>query len=171
MRNGARRSILIASILMVMVTLPGSVAAKGPEPVPNGQTVGLEIVYLPPGVKVREPKPGDITINNTVSGNCGWASMWVYDVGVETARFDADAGSSQGPIVRADWYIDWSNNDTGLNGAFWGTTTQFSPTWGVKRQGWVDSGLVFGKLTTLVVTLYNGTVCQGLAPWDWEQVN
>lgn len=39
------------------------------------------------------------------------------------------------------------------------------------RSGWVDSGLVDGKLAQLTVYHLNGAVCKGLAPWNWEQVN
>lgn len=110
--------------------------------------------------------------DNVVYGSCGWASMWVYDVGNATARFDADAGSTQGPIVRADWTIKWYNSNVSwLYGSWSGSTPQFSTTWGVKRTSFTGVGTIYGVLDRLLVTLWDGRQCVGLRPWDWESVN
>ncbi len=165
-----RRMVGLVAVLIVAGWLvPGTARAAGPV-APATQTVGLEITYIPPGVEIDGFTGGGVGTDNVVVGSCGWASMWVTDVGVATAKFDADAGSSIGIIVRADWLIDWVNVNNGAGGSWSGTTWQFSPTWGVDRTGWTGGGLVYGTLRQLVVTHANGVVCTGLVPWDWEQV-
>ena len=114
----SRRLVFVALVAIVLAGLPGGVAAGKPDRNATYQEVALEITYVPPGVKVKDVEPGDISIPNTVFGSYGWASMWVTDVGVETAKFDADAGTNQGIIVRADWW----NSTSGVDGAWWGTT-------------------------------------------------
>ena len=170
MRTSLRLAV-IAGLMIALVGFPGAASAARPAPVTTSQTVALQVIYLPADVKFKSQPSHGISPANTVFGSCGSATLWVTDDGVETARFDASAASSLGIIVRADWYIDWWNSTSGVDGAFWGSTIQFSPTWGISRHGWVDSGLVYGKLTSLTVTLWNGTICRGLVPWDWEQVS
>lgn len=160
---------LVAALTLATGLVPGPAVAGEPS-APAMQLVGLEITYVPPDVDIDRSSGGAVGIENVVVGNCGWASMWVTDVGVATAKFEADAGSSIGIIVRADWIIDWVNVNNGAGGAWSGTTWQFSPTWGVDRTAWTGAGLVYGTLRKLVVTHWNGVVCSGLVPWDWEQV-
>jgi hypothetical protein len=126
---------------------------------------------VPPGVNLKASQSsGVVQPDNVLVGTCGYASMYVHNLGGENARFDADAASYLGVIVSAAWEIDWLNASSGVDGAFWGTTVQFSPTWGVKRSGWTGAGTVYGTLVYLRVTLVNGIVCQGLRPWDWINV-
>lgn len=165
-----RRIVALMAVLMMAVSLvPGTVLAARPA-APAAQVLGLEITYVPPGVEIGGSVEGGVGTQNVVIGTCGWASMWVTDVGVATAKFEAAAGSSIGIIVRADWLIDWVNVNNGAGGAWSGTTWQLSPTWGVNRTGWTGAGLVYGTLRRLVVTHANGVICTGLVPWDWEQV-
>jgi hypothetical protein len=161
-----RASALVASLVLFTWLIPAPVAAA--ETIPDGaQIVGLEVVYVPPGVKMPEAPVGP---DNVVYGNCGWASMWVNTSGTHRARFEADAGSSHGIMVRVDWTISWSNLDTGAGGGWSDTTWQFSPTWGVDRETLTGPGLVYGTLTRLIAYHWDGVICQGLRPWDWEQV-
>lgn len=162
-----RTGVIVVATLVLATLAPAPASASEPPAV--GQTVGLDIVYVPPGVELEDPE-GGMGTNGTVWGTCGWASMWVFDAGVATARFEADAGTTEGIIVQANWIIDWVNVDNGAGGAWSGTTHQFSPTWGVDRTGWTGTGLVWGTLRSLVVTHLNGVVCAGLVPSDWEQV-
>jgi hypothetical protein len=161
-----RATVLVATLMISAWIVPTSATAT--EDVDGRvQIVGLEIVYVPPAVEVPEPPVGP---NNIVYGNCGWASMWVNTSGTHRARFEADAGSSIGVMVRVDWTISWTNADTGASGGWSETTWQFSPTWGVKRETLTGPGTVYGTLTRLFATHWNGIVCQGLVPWDWEEV-
>ena len=161
-----RASALVAAFVLFAWLVPGPVAAV--DRVPEGaQMVGLEVVYVPPGVEMPEAPVGP---DNVVYGNCGWASMWVNTSGTHRARFEADAGSSHGFMVRVDWTISWLNLDTGAGGGWSATTTQFSPTWGVDRDTLTGPGLVDGTLTRLVAYHWDGVICQGLRPCDWEQV-
>ncbi len=157
---------LVAAFVLSAWLFPAS--AMGAEPVTGGtQIVGLEIVYVPPGVEVPEAPVGP---DNVVYGDCGWASMWVNTSGTHRARFEADTGSSVGIMVQVDWTISWTNADTGAAGGWSETTWQFSPTWGVDRETLTGPGTVYGTLTRLIATHLNGIVCQGLVPWDWEEV-
>jgi hypothetical protein len=171
---------------LCMVTLAAVATAVFAGPLPVGAATSLtpatltaatrhsaplQVVYVPPGVNVTaSSSSGAIQPNNTVIGTCGWSSMYLHNLGGHNVRFDADAGSYLGVIVRADWEIDWLNNTSGVDGAFWGTSIQFSPTWGVKRSGWTGAGTVYGTLVYLRVVLWNGVICQGLGPWDWVNV-
>jgi hypothetical protein len=113
-----------AILLLATATLPTSPALAADTLEPHEQIVGLQIVYVPPGVDLPDrPRP-----NGTVYGDCGWASMWVNTSGTHRARFEADSGSYIGFMTRVDWTISWSNADTGA------------------------------------------VICQGLRPWDWEEV-
>jgi hypothetical protein len=163
-----RQLALVVLMTSALIGIPATSVSAGSHKIVGTpkQTVELRLIKAPTKVK-----GGGIQPYNVVSGTCGSASMWVTDNGVETARFNADASSNQGIITKVDWTIDWWNATTGPSGTWFGTTSQFSPTWGVVRSGWVDSGLVYGKLTRLTAFHLNGAVCQGLVPWDWEQVN
>lgn len=161
-----RAAAFLAALVLYAWLVPGPASAVDRAPA-GAQTVGLEVVYVPPGVKMPEAPVGP---DNVVYGDCGWASMWVNTSATHRARFEADAGSSHGFMVRVDWTISWSNLDTGAGGGWSATTTQFSPTWGVDRETLTGPGLVYGTLTRLIVTHWDGVICQGLRPWDWEQV-
>lgn len=170
-----RRSLALSMAFVVAASLVPYVPTTAHEPLAHGsvQVVGMAIVRVPPGVELPELDLVDsdhVGTEGLVTGNCGWASMWVHTAGPRRARFEADAGSLLGIMVRVDWTISWTNLDTGAGGGWSETTWQISPTWGVDRETMTGPGLVYGTLVRLIATHWNGVVCQGLVPWDWEQV-
>lgn len=178
MGNGRRRVVIEAAAFLIMVTIvaatnPVTAAAAGPHPDhSDGQVVGL---YFDDAVDGSRPGPGSpagsVSSKNTVWGTCGWASMDVVNRGAGIAEFRADAGLSiPDIIVRADWTIGWQNFNSGGSGSFGSSTTQFSPTSGVRPQWITGAGWVQGTLTYLKVTLLSGRTCTGLQPWDTEVI-
>jgi hypothetical protein len=162
-----RKLFATAVAAAIVLALPG--AALGSEPT-KGSTpaqVGMEYAYIPPGVTVDGVSAsGEISPDFRVEGNCGWADLDITDVGVQIAKFHATAGSYHGIMVKVEWIIDWINLDQPPTGSVWGTTTQFSPTWGVEPTSWVGTGDISGRVSTLIATHWDGVVCVGLIPWD-----
>jgi hypothetical protein len=130
------------------------------------QTVGLRHVNDGLG-----PSPGEVSTQNTVYGNCGWASFFVYPRGSGRALFSGDAGTSHwAPIVFADWRIDWRNNLAGTSGWIAGQTIQWSWTWSTDHERYTSTGWVFGQLSRLFVRHQDGHACVGFVPSDWTWI-
>jgi len=158
-------SLAVAVFVLSSLAPPSASAARPVAEKVTVQRVALQHVNDGLGPKVM---PGDVGINNYVTGNCGWASFYVTsNGGGGHARLEAAAGTSHVfPIVFADYRIDWRNNIAGTSGSITGQTFQYSWTWASDHPRYTSTGWVYGKLAKLFVRHQDGHACVGLTPSD-----
>lgn len=108
---------------------------------------------------------GTITPTGIAYGSCGWAAMFVANVGGGgRAAFTYGFGSSLGTVVYRSLVVTWVNS-SGPSGAFPDSSAQFSSTYSTTRTVTTGSGSVLAQLTGYVVLIWGG-VCTVLSPTD-----
>lgn len=111
-----------------------------------------------------------ITPDDIRWGNCGWSSLFIEDLGIGAAAFHMGAGSSLGPIVRANYNVSWVNWTTGGSGNVSGSDWWFSTTWYQTRVDNTGSGFVTATMSGNVVLAWGG-VCVFLNPSDSKTIH
>lgn len=164
---------LATSLAVALLVLGSLLPAQTYAAEPPGQRVAVQTVGLQHVNDGLGPAPGtgEVSTQNTVYGNCGWASFYVYPRGSGRALFSGDAGTSYwAPIVFADWRIDWWNNMAGTTGWIAGQTYQWSWTWSTDHERYTSTGWVYGQLSRLFIRHQDGHACVGLVPSDWTWI-
>lgn len=108
---------------------------------------------------------GGVSPQNTVVGDCGTSTLWVFNEGSGHAGIYASANSTRGWIVQISWSIGWANVTRGNSGSFANTNYPFSSTWSTDRHPYTNTGYVQGWLNGTVNTAL-GVVCAIGGPWD-----
>lgn len=172
-----RLLVLLASAAAVPLLLLGSGTASADPPTPappaKATLVPLTVVEGPSG-------GGDVSIENTVYGDCGYAWTYLYNTGGydNIGLIDYGAHSTRGNIVRVSWethlhqgyfgtlLLYWSGTDWRWpwQGSTWSKSHYFdiSP-WG---EGWYTGDLFYLDVWTVL-----GYHCVGLWPYDYWYIS
>ncbi len=113
---------------------------------------------------------GGVSTDNTVYGNCGSATLFIFNVGFGSAQWYESVNSSLGPIAFLNYGVSWTNWNVLTGGGFSGTAWPFSSFW----NNWSGPYFTWAGLVTTVmsgsVTLVNGIQCTILNPTDYVTV-
>ena len=119
------------------------------------------------------PKPGGVRPYNTVSGACGYSSLYMTDSGGGTARFLETAQINPywlwGPIDFGTRTVSWTNWSLGTHGSVGGGIGPVGTYWAAYDYSATNSGYVTASMGgwVFVVSPYFGpTVCYFNSPSD-----
>ena len=111
-------------------------------------------------------RSGDITIDNTVPGDCGWLSVYVYNSGGGYMQWKGEIGSTLGVFVHAYYNATWANTTTGGSNSFsrtyWGWTSDWLDIFPI----YTGAGYVVGRIGFAQADLAWGGICYNTLPAD-----
>ncbi|MGB9753653.1 hypothetical protein [Roseiflexus castenholzii] len=196
-----RRLALMALIVSLLLVVPAPAVAQSPQPEPtvtvpiNGEQRTVRVGERIPHVHVVMPlvtansydealliyqqsRSDGTSPQDTRVGNCGSATMDIYDDGNLLVRLDYGATSIRGSMIEQEW--TWILYQQGFLGFFSektrdsGVDHRISTSWG--RTEWRSvadwgAGTYKGVLSRLRVVLGDGTECYGLQPEDTQYVD
>lgn len=106
----------------------------------------------------------------TVIGSCGSATInQMNGPNPGQAQWGLGVQSSLGPLIRVNWWINWTNWSVGFGGNEAGTWGGFSTSFGTNHFGTTAPGWVTSSLGGTVTLAWGGT-CQILNPTDGGQI-
>ncbi|WP_117209988.1 hypothetical protein [Allorhizocola rhizosphaerae] len=128
----------------------------------------VERNYCPP---VTAAETGGVGVQNTVWGECGSSSLYIYDPAEANgvARFDMALHSTVGTMVEVSWNVTWHNQRTGQVSTFGDGAWPWSSDWSNQVPIWTNWGTVSGGLSGSMVTIWGGW-CTILLPTDIEYI-
>ena len=116
---------------------------------------------------------GGVTPYNTVSGACGYSSLYISDAGGGDARFLESAQVSPywfyGPILIGSRTVSWTNWSLGTSGSVGGTIPPSGALWSTYDYAFTDSGYVTTSMGGWVVVdspFIGPTLCYFNSPSD-----
>lgn len=115
---------------------------------------------------------GSVSPDNSISGNCGTLSLYVFDSGNGVMQWKGEVTSSLGPMISISYSGSWANldlqqSDT-VNRGYSGFTSDWNDIFSITT----GPGQVFGRIDGASDTLWFGGSCSGGGPvTDYTYVN
>lgn len=179
------RKVLMVAIALALASFCGAPARAWAQlPTPGPKTlpppaIPMKVTLVPLTVVEGPSDEGEVSTENIVYGNCGYAWTFLYDTGGNDDKglIDYGARSTLGNIVRVSWetHLHWGYFGTLLlrwSGTEWrwpweGST--WSKSYYFDISPWGD-GLYTADLWYLDVWTAWGYHCVGLWPFDYEYI-
>lgn len=111
-----------------------------------------------------------VTPYNTVYGNCGSSTLWVYAAGQGNADFYEAINSSLGTVVYVSYNVNWYNWSTTGNGSIPGQAWPWSSSWSNVDQRFTAAGYVTASMNGWVQLIWGGT-CTIAVPTDSDNIS